>query len=517
MPPIQYTNNMRDLFMSMFMLNDEPNNMNRTLGLVYRIAAVAAVERLITYTPMALGYIGNFISTQIKNRSKKHIEKIGLQRKSSIQYHTNIPSDDKICDAITDYTTNLPNIKSVCYRSKTYLVSNKDPVCIDSSNQIYVQLLEDNVSSKDVKESVSQILEIYSYEIDIYELRKFVDSVVSDYTLKLQNKLGDRTYYFNALPSVSYRNIDGRIDYSKSLPVINFTMKPFVTNRRFNNVIGPESKIIQKRVDFFKNNKKWYDSKGIPYTLGLLLSGPPGGGKTSTIKCVANELRRHIINVKLSDDITKTQIENLFFNEVINVVQNGKTESFIIPIDKRVYVFEDIDCHNSTVVLERIPTADTDLTMISRAFIDTNNKNKEKEQDKQNKKDKEKEDSEHAADKMSLSCLLNVFDGILETPGRVIIMTSNFPGKLDKALIRPGRIDVICEFRKCNHDMIIEFIEKFYDVELTRDEIDAIFTLPIETYTPAELTKLLFENFDNHKTAIAQLLTAIPMLPETHN
>ncbi len=85
-------------------------------------------------------------------------------------------------------------------------------------------------------------------------------------------------------------------------------------------------------------------------------------------------------------------------------------------------------------VLERIPTADTDLSMISRTFTDANNKNKEKEQDKQNKKDKdkEKEDSENAADKMSLSCLLNVFDGILETPGRVIIMTSNFPGKLDK-------------------------------------------------------------------------------------
>ena len=65
-------------------------------------------------------------------------------------------------------------------------------------------------------------------------------------------------------------------------------MKEFVTNRTFDNVVGNESKSIRKRVNFFKNNKKWYDDKGIPYTLGLLLSGPPGGGKTSTIKCVAN-------------------------------------------------------------------------------------------------------------------------------------------------------------------------------------------------------------------------------------
>lgn len=490
MPPIQYTNNMRDLFMSMFMLSDDQPNANKTLGLIYRIAAVAAVERLITYTPMAIGYIGGFITNQIKKRGQKTVEMLANPRKSSIQFHASIPSDDKICDAITDYATNLPNIKSVCYRTKTFIVSNKEPVCIDETNKIYVQLLEESVVNLEGgKAANTQVLDIYSYDLDVYELRNFVNTIVNDYTLKLQNKLGDRTFYFNALPVVSYRNIDGKIDYSKSLPHLTFTMKPFVTNRKFTNVIGPESKLIQKRVEFFRNNKKWYDSKGIPYTLGLLLSGPPGGGKTSTIKCVANELKRHIINVKLSDDITRTQIENLFFNDVINVVQNGKTESFIIPIDKRVYVFEDIDCHNSAVVLDRELSDSIIVNAINRQ--------------ENNSKDK----SDLSGEKMSLSCLLNIFDGILETPGRVIIMTSNFPGKLDKALIRPGRIDIISEFRKCNHEMVVEFIEKFYDVELTPDEIDALRGIDEERMTPAELTKLLFENFDNHKTAIASLLT----------
>lgn len=489
MPPLQYTNNMRDLFMSMFMLNDDQpnaNNANKMLGLMYRIAAVAVVERLITYTPMAIGYVGSVIANQLKKRSQKTVEMLATPRKSSIQFHASIPSDDKICDAITDYATNLPNIKSVSYRTKTYIVSNKEPVCIDEINKIYVQLLEENVINLEGgKASNTQVLDIYSYELDVHELRNFVNGIINDYTLKLQNKLGDRTFYFNALPVVSYRNIDGKIDYNKSLPHLTFTMKPFVTNRKFTNVIGPESKQIQRRVEFFRNNKKWYDSKGIPYTLGLLLSGPPGGGKTSTIKCVANELKRHIINVKLSDDITRTQIENLFFSDVINVVQNGKTESFIIPIDKRVYVFEDIDCHNSSVVLDRESDS---------IIVNSNGGGGGKDQD-------------NSGEKMSLSCLLNIFDGILETPGRVIIMTSNFPGKLDKALIRPGRIDIISEFRKCNHEMVVEFIEKFYDVELTPDEIDALRSIDEERMTPAELTKLLFENFNNYKTAIASLLT----------
>lgn len=487
MPPLQYTNNMRDLFMSMFMLNDDQPNANKMLGLIYRIAAVAAVERIITYTPIALGHIGKFVSDQLKKRSQKTVEMLAAPRKSSIQFHTSVPSDDKVCDAITDYVTNLPNIKSVCYCTKTFIVSNKEPVCIDETNKIYLQLLEENLISRDTGKETgsSQILEIYSYELDVYELRKYIDAIVNDYTLKLQNKLGNRTFYFNALPVLAYKTIDGKTDYSKSPPTINFTMKPFVTNRRFTNVIGPESKLIQRRVEFFRNNKKWYDSKGIPYTLGLLLSGPPGGGKTSTIKCVANELRRHIINVSLSDNITKTQIENLFFNDTINVVHNGKTESFIIPIDKRVYVFEDIDCHNSTVLLNRDTSDAVVVNNANNASTTTTDE----------------------GDKMSLSCLLNVFDGILETPGRVIIMTSNFPGKLDKALIRPGRIDIISEFRKCNYEMMVEFIEKFYDVVLTTDEIDALRSVKESLMTPAELTKLLFENFDNHKTAIASLLS----------
>lgn len=37
--------------------------------------------------------------------------------------------------------------------------------------------------------------------------------------------------------------------------------------------------------------------------------------------------------------------------------------------------------------------------------------------------------------------LLNVLDGVVDTPGRIVIMTTNHPEALDAALIRPGRID----------------------------------------------------------------------------
>ncbi|KAG2490394.1 hypothetical protein HYH03_011194 [Edaphochlamys debaryana] len=44
-------------------------------------------------------------------------------------------------------------------------------------------------------------------------------------------------------------------------------------------------------------------------------------------------------------------------------------------------------------------------------------------------------------DDLNLAGLLNVLDGVVDTPNRIIIMTTNHPEKLDPALIRPGRIN----------------------------------------------------------------------------
>ena len=45
-------------------------------------------------------------------------------------------------------------------------------------------------------------------------------------------------------------------------------------------------------------------------------------------------------------------------------------------------------------------------------------------------------------DRLNLSGLLNVLDGVVDTPDRILIMTTNHPEMLDPALIRPGRVDI---------------------------------------------------------------------------
>jgi hypothetical protein len=252
-------------------------------------------------------------------------------------------------------------------------------------------------------------------------------------------------------------------------------MKTFQTNRKFTNLFGPEMNLVKKRIEFFIRNKHWYDQKGVPYTLGLLLSGQAGAGKTSSIKCLANETQRHIMNINFNNDMSKVQFENLFFNEVIHVLNTstGQTEKYTIPLDQRIYVLEDIDCQ-SDLVRDRSEPKEAITQGIG-------------------------------LEKLDLSFLLNILDGVLELPGRIVIMTSNYIEHLDHALIRPGRIDVIANFKKCLNETLIEMIEFFYDRSLSAGEKIQIRDWRPYLVSPAEMGKIMFEHVDDYRKVLEVL------------
>ena len=398
-------------------------------------------------------------------------------------------SSDTLAHSLLDYITNKPNIQSISYSKQKFMLNHKEPILINELDQIYICLLKENGSD----DELSQSIEIFSYVFNVDDLRSFLKKIEYNYMVQIQNKLGDKLYYFN---DISTGKIN-KNEYNKMPPTISFSMKPFTTNRSFKNVIGPEARMIQKRVEFFMNNKKWYSDNGIPYTLGLMLYGLPGCGKTSLIKAVSGVSHRHIINIKLHKFVTKSQMENLFFNETINIVSNGRNESVLIPIDQRIYLFEDLDSDDTDILLDR-----SEMTGYTKD--DIFNPIEDKYAYQQKKEEKEKEEV-FSNEKLTLSCLLNLLDGVLEAPGRIVIMTTNYIEKLDSALIRPGRIDLICEFKKCNNDSIIEFIEMFYDIQLSNEYKEQILKLSDYKFTPAEMTKIMFENFEDYTKCIDKL------------
>ena len=77
-------------------------------------------------------------------------------------------------------------------------------------------------------------------------------------------------------------------------------------------------------------------------------------------------------------------------------------------------------------------------------------------------------------DKLDLAGLLNVLDGVVDSPGRIVIMTTNHPEALDAALVRPGRINTKLHMDYMSDKCILEmFAHHFADAtkaERTRVE-----------------------------------------------
>ena len=510
--------NMMDMIrtnlMTMTMMNsmngnsNKENNNNGMFGMIYLFIITGLIDIISKYVIPNLIII---LKEYYNEKSNKLINIIDSTknniRSSSITIQVNTTDLDNVLgQALLDYITNNKNTKHISYEKRNFVLNQCD--IIEISEDFFIKLLENKngFQKKDDKDEIKQTIEFFSYTKTMKELRSFLDKITHDYIIKIENKLGDKIYYFNQIPMNAPLNGKNK-DFSKLPSNCIFLMKPFQTNRKFTNLFGPEISIVKKRVEFFINNKKWYDAKGIPYTLGLLLSGQAGAGKTSSIKCLANETKRHIININLNNDITKTQLENLFFNETILIlnISSGITEKYFIPLDQRIYVLEDIDCQGDLVLERKLKdtqdvedTKDTKDTKDGLVSIKTN-------PNRPNTGEDNKKNDFTQAEKIDLSFLLNLLDGILECPGRIIIMTSNYPKMLDHALIRPGRIDIIADFKKCNYNTIIEMIEFFYDIKLNDLEKNIIYNTQNEFFSPAEMGKIMFENFGNYKNVLTIL------------
>ncbi|KAK1778348.1 BCS1 N terminal-domain-containing protein [Copromyces sp. CBS 386.78] len=75
---------------------------------------------------------------------------------------------------------------------------------------------------------------------------------------------------------------------------------------------------------------------------------------------------------------------------------------------------------------------------------------------------------------ISLSGLLNAIDGVASHEGRVLIMTTNKPEKLDEALLRPGRVDLQIAFLNATQEQVRELFERMYEADVVDPATTAV-------------------------------------------
>lgn len=558
---------LKSQILTMFALNNRDGS-NGIFNALYAIIILTVIEHIFKYLPVIIKNIEILFKTYIERKiniikpitntieqvtGKQNIVTIYLCRNyegyTSDNKKTVDINDTEIVDAMIDYICTLDTTQHLRYSNK-FFINNKDEIIINKDITAQVERLDIEMKS-DVINAVG--IRLKSSTLKLSQLREFINKVLFNYRIEISNKLGKQKYYFNEFHVEPMRDIKGSYRYETAPKRITFNMMPFNTYKSMNNIYGNHINEIKNRIEQFIHHPEWYSKRGIPHTLGLLLHGNPGCGKTSLIKAIAKDTNRHVFNINLRKTTTQRQLLNLFFEENVTVMNSGnETVVITIPLDQRIYVIEDIDCLTDVVLdrkyLELIKSKNTNINNY-KEFLDDNDLNIDninklllEENDKHNlnnieddifnqpnqnyslnyqdemmatfntlpqiNKDKSNKKIQNIEnkDEITLSFLLNLLDGVLETPGRILIMTSNYPKRLDKALIRPGRIDMNVHFTNADNNMIAQMIHNFYNTNITIQEIQNILHNNLHMkFTPAKIIEVLCNNYNDYKKAIEQL------------
>lgn len=354
---------------------------------------------------------------------------------------------------------------------------------IDVENQEIVLEAERDISvtirhinRRSVSEIASLVLEVSSSKLNAQGLKAYVEELYKEYQESMCTQLTGTPCVFD-----QKFNGDGNMDFrgspyddpvakkkymiSQAPKHLSFVKNRFLSNKTFDNLVGPEVKSVYDRVNFFLNNKSWYDRKGIPYRLTLMLSGESGAGKSSCIKAIANLTHRHIVNVKFSTIKTVTQLRKLFQSDELHIYEDEDKRDVVklnVPSVQRIFVLEEIDATGDSPVL-----MDRRINGKKEAPIE---------------------------DELTLGDILQVLDGTIEAPGRIVIMTSNYPERLDKALMRPGRVDLAVQFGLATNTSIAELYQKLTEKTLCDHQVSNI---PDKRISVADATEIIFRNFND--------------------
>jgi mitochondrial chaperone BCS1 len=226
---------------------------------------------------------------------------------------------------------------------------------------------------------------------------------------------------------------------------------------------GIKERVI-KDVRAFLEARTWYLDRGIPYRRGYLLYGPPGTGKSSFIQALAGELDFNI--------------------GILNLSERGLTD------DRLNHLLTNVP-PRTIILLE-----DADAAFSNRTQVDEHG---------------------YRGATVTFSGLLNALDGVASAEERIVFLTTNHVQNLDKALVRPGRIDLAVRLGEATDVQIDQLWDRFY-ADFDRDgtgkqkfQERALRLGLVGVVSPAALQGLFLVNKGNMQGAIDNVHNLAPL------
>jgi len=416
--------------------------------------------------------------------------KHNIKNISGIQFLTEIiDNDNHICSdkdffLIPEQTNmiELSKINNIYAKIITNYIDNSDPDDNnDKNNKSTTNKKCKNYELELIKLCNTSSLIEKSTNIDI--LISWLDKCILDYNNSIKI-IDDKLYIFEYINS--YKDEYSHVELNFKKYVMNHN-KDFTKNLFF------EDK--HKMLDYINKFKYYpdninpaemdYAKSGCAYKSCMLFDGEPGTGKTTTIKAIARQTNRHIVILNMNRIKTCEEFESIIRNTSFNKHEvSGKQLLFVI---------EDADATNNSVFLSRDfkkeqekDTEDIKLDKPIKEIINNINNGKQMMENllKQN-------------DQLDLSTILNTMDGVIELDGVMLIISTNYKNKFDKALLRPGRIDYQYTFKNATNNIIREMIKYRFDVDNDLlSKYPLIDNITDFVLSPAEVQSISFKNND---------------------
>ena len=231
-----------------------------------------------------------------------------------------------------------------------------------------------------------------------------------------------------------------------------------MASRPRNTVYLPDGLIddILSDAQQFLKSKNRYEPMGIPWRRGYLLFGCPGGGKTTLVQCLATELQLPLYYLSLAALRSREDLAGL-----LDDVRPGS-----------LVLIEDVDC---------IAAAAERMNQSNEATTDGKQTNTPLAASPPT-----------SESKITPSDLLNYIDGIIASQGRILVMTTNWPEKLDRALTRAGRVDRKWEITYAQKEELLAFHRAATAIGMTNMPKEDFLELLPDKATIADAQALLF-------------------------
>ena len=182
--------------------------------------------------------------------------------------------------------------------------------------------------------------------------------------------------------------------------------------------------------------------------------------------------------------------------DLLSIFYDQKIGPFKIPNERRLYIFPDIDKTTDILYKEEYKTNIYEKSLMYKKIIHSIQQKKKIEQDENDNDDSVNTVSTEG---INLSQILNIIDGIMERTGQIFIMSANHPEKLDDAIVRPGRIDCMINFKEFTTELLEIFINNFFN-KVPKDMITFIHDNKEKLnykFTPSKLFEVCVQSKNN--------------------